>query len=47
MLINEYRVIDLPKISHSHGNLKSIKGRNHVRFDIKHVYYLYIYRLKY
>lgn len=35
------RVIDLPKIHDTRGNLTFIEGQNHVPFDIKRVYYLY------
>jgi hypothetical protein len=35
------RLIDLPRISDSRGNLSFVEGNNHVPFDIKRVYYLY------
>jgi len=39
--INKARLIDLPKISDSRGNLSYIEGVNHIPFEIKRVYYLY------
>ncbi len=39
--VNECRIIDLPKISDSRGNLTFIENSNHIPFDIKRVYYLY------
>ena len=41
MLINECRILDLPKITDPRGNLSTIEGGIHIPFDIKRVYYLY------
>jgi dTDP-4-dehydrorhamnose 3,5-epimerase-like enzyme len=41
MLIDNCRIIDLPKITDQRGNLSVIEGGNQVPFDIKRVYYLY------
>ena len=35
------KLIDLPKIAESRGNLTFVEGGRHVPFDIKRVYYLY------
>jgi hypothetical protein len=39
--INCCKIVDLPKISDSRGNLSFIEGNHHVPFDIKRAYYLY------
>ena len=41
MSLRDCRIIDLPKISESRGNLTFIEGGIHIPFDIKRVYYLY------
>lgn len=41
MNLEECRIIDLPKITDSRGNLSFIEGNVHIPFDIKRVYYLY------
>ena len=41
MPINNCRIIDLPKISDSRGNLTFIEGGNHIPFEIQRIYYLY------
>lgn len=41
MSIHDCRLIKLPKISDSRGNLTFIEGHNHIPFDIQRVYYLY------
>lgn len=41
MRIENCKIIDLPKIADSRGNLTFIEGRGHVPFDIRRVYYLY------
>ena len=41
MKIEHCKIIDLPKIADSRGNLTFIEGGRHVSFDIKRVYYLY------
>jgi len=40
-MINNCKIIDLPKISDPRGNLTFIEGQRHISFDIKRVYYLY------
>ena len=40
-LIEQCRLIDLPKIDDPRGNLTFIEGDNHIPFDIKRVFYLY------
>ena len=41
MSIHQCRIIDLPKIEDSRGNLSFIEGGIHIPFDIKRAYYLY------
>ena len=41
MLIDNCKIIELPKISDPRGNLSVIEGGEHIPFDIKRVYYLY------
>ncbi|MEP7058833.1 MAG: FdtA/QdtA family cupin domain-containing protein [Caldimonas sp.] len=41
MLIEQCRIIDLPKISDPRGNLTFVEGGTHIPFDIRRVYYLY------
>lgn len=41
MLIEQCRIIDLPKISDPRGNLTFVEGGTHVPFEIRRVYYLY------
>jgi oxalate decarboxylase/phosphoglucose isomerase-like protein (cupin superfamily) len=40
-MINNCKLIDLPKISDPRGNLTFIEGGQHIPFDIQRVYYLY------
>jgi len=40
-MLENCRMIDLPKIHDPRGNLTFIEGGNHVPFDIQRVYYLY------
>jgi hypothetical protein len=40
-MIDDCRIIQLPKISDPRGNLTFIEGSGHVPFDIQRVYYLY------
>lgn len=40
-MIEECRIIQLPKIEDPRGNLTFIEGGEHIPFDIKRVYYLY------
>jgi dTDP-4-dehydrorhamnose 3,5-epimerase-like enzyme len=35
------KIIDLPKIEDSRGNLSFIEGNKHIPFDIKRVYWIY------
>lgn len=40
-LINNVKIIDLPKIFDPRGNLTFIEEQNHVPFEIKRVYWIY------
>lgn len=40
-MIDECRVIELPRIDERRGNLTFVEGGRHIPFDIKRVYYLY------
>jgi dTDP-4-dehydrorhamnose 3,5-epimerase-like enzyme len=39
--INDCKIIELPKIIDSRGNLTFIENSRHIPFDIRRVYYLY------
>ena len=41
MGLHDCRIIELPKISDTRGNLSYIEGGRHIPFEIKRVYYLY------
>lgn len=41
MSIKDSKIIELPKISDSRGNLTFVEAGRHIPFDIKRVYYLY------
>ncbi len=41
MNINNCKIVELPKITDSRGNLTFIEGGDHIPFDIQRVYYLY------
>ncbi|WP_417260884.1 MULTISPECIES: sugar 3,4-ketoisomerase [Alphaproteobacteria] len=41
MSLAKCKIIDLPKISNTQGNLTFIEGGSHIPFDIQRVYYLY------
>ena len=41
MSIEDCKIIELPKVLDSRGNLSFIEGGQHIPFDIKRVYYLY------
>jgi dTDP-4-dehydrorhamnose 3,5-epimerase-like enzyme len=41
VLLSACRIIDLPKISDTRGNITFIEGTRHIPFPIKRVYYLY------
>ena len=40
-ILEQVKIIELPKIADPRGNLTFIEGGNHIPFDIKRVYYLY------
>ena len=40
-MIDDCRIIDLPRINDPRGNLTFVEGGNHIPFDIRRVYYLY------
>jgi len=40
-MINDCKLLELPKINDPRGNLTFIEGANHIPFDIKRVFYLY------
>lgn len=39
--LDRCRILDLPKITDSRGNLTFVEGDRHIPFDIKRAYYLY------
>jgi dTDP-4-dehydrorhamnose 3,5-epimerase-like enzyme len=41
LTLQDCRIIDLPKIEDTRGNLTFIEGEQHIPFKIKRVYYLY------
>jgi hypothetical protein len=41
MPIQDCKIIELPKILDSRGNLTYVEGMKHIPFDIKRTYYLY------
>ncbi len=41
MHLEDCRIIELPKIEDSRGNLTFVESFNHIPFEIKRVYYLY------
>ncbi len=41
MTLEDCRIINLPKIEDSRGNLTFIEQNKHIPFDVKRVYYLY------
>jgi dTDP-4-dehydrorhamnose 3,5-epimerase-like enzyme len=40
-MINDCKIIELPKITDQRGNLTFIEGNRHVPFDIKRIFYIY------
>ncbi|MEI6077490.1 MAG: FdtA/QdtA family cupin domain-containing protein [Verrucomicrobiota bacterium] len=40
-MLNDCKLIDLPKIADPRGNLTFVEGGRHLSFDIKRVFYLY------
>lgn len=41
MLIDDCRIIELPKVEDYRGNLTFIESGTHIPFDVQRVYYLY------
>ena len=41
MTVDDCKLIELPKVSDTRGNLTFIEGDRHVPFDIKRVFYVY------
>ncbi|MFG3756222.1 WxcM-like domain-containing protein, partial [Klebsiella pneumoniae] len=41
MALSDCRIIELPKIQDSRGNLSIVEAGRQIPFDIKRVYYLY------
>ena len=41
MSLSDCRILELPKIQDTRGNLSFIESGRHIPFDIKRVYYLY------
>jgi hypothetical protein len=41
MLLDNCRIIDLPKISDPRGNLTFVEAKGHIPFEIKRIFYLY------
>jgi len=41
MSLSDIKIIDLPKVTDTRGNLTFIEAQDHIPFDIKRVYYLY------
>ncbi len=40
-MLDDCKIIDLPRLNDSRGNLSFVEGGVHIPFDIKRVYYLY------
>jgi len=40
-LLSKCKIIDLPKVSDTRGNLTFVEGNKHIPFEIKRVYYIY------
>ena len=40
-MLEEPRIIELPKINDPRGNLSFIEGENHIPFEIKRAYWIY------
>ncbi|HBA54167.1 sugar 3,4-ketoisomerase [Syntrophorhabdus aromaticivorans] len=40
-MIDQCRIIDLPRINDPRGNLTFVEANRHISFDIRRVYYLY------
>jgi hypothetical protein len=41
MIIDNCKLVELPKISDYRGNLSFVESNNHIPFDINRIYYLY------
>ena len=41
LMVEQCKIIDLPKIPDARGNLTFVEGGRHIPFDIKRVFYLY------
>lgn len=41
MSLSDCRIVELPKIQDTRGNLSFIESRRHIPFEMKRVYYLY------
>lgn len=41
MALEDCKLVELPKITDTRGNLSFIEGGRHITFDIKRIYYLY------
>lgn len=41
MILEECKLIDLPKINDNRGNLTFVEGNKHIPFELKRVFYLY------
>ena len=41
MSLNDVKIIELPVIADTRGNLTFVEANEHIPFDIKRVYYLY------
>jgi hypothetical protein len=41
MSVHQCRLVDLPRIADSRGNLSFVEGGGHIPFEIRRVYYLY------
>jgi hypothetical protein len=40
-MLNQCRIVNLPRIGDPRGNLTFVEGQRHIPYDIKRVYYLY------
>jgi len=40
-LINDCKLINLPKFTDFRGNLSFVESNNHINFDIKRIFYIY------
>ena len=42
MTVNDCKIIELPKFLDARGNLSFVERKNHIPFEIKRIYYLYM-----